>query len=460
MELRPYQEKILNDCRDQMRNGVKRILICLPTGGGKTAISTKIISNAAQKGLRCIFLVHRVELIEQTAATFIKFGLKFGIIAAGYEDDSNDHLPIQIASISTIYRRRKSQAVHPYDIDIVDEAVHISSKAWLEVIELWPNAYRIGLTATPRRLSGEGFTDIFDTMVLGPTTSWLIENQFLSSYKFYGPQVANFSKVKVTRGEYDTIEVEHIINKIGITGGVIEHYKRLAHNKRAIVFCASTEHSKAVAEQFNQAGYQAAHVDALTQKTTRKQIMADFRAGTIKVLTNVNLFIEGVDVPALEACILLRPTKSLALYLQAVGRALRYQDDKTAIIIDHVGNCQTHGLPNEQHDWSLNGHSKKEHKEQEQGVAIKVCQSCYAVYKPSLKACPYCGATGAKEIKTPKQIAGELEEIKQLNIKARKQEESRAVTFADFVEIGKKRGYANPTGWAYIRAKARGLVKI
>jgi superfamily II DNA or RNA helicase len=456
MELRPYQEKILEDCREAMRQGIKKMLVCLPTGGGKTAISTQIIHNANKKGLKSIFLVHRVELIEQTALTFKKFGLEFGIIAAGYEDTENDNLLIQIASIQTVYRRKKSLSHNPFDIVIIDECVHIASQSWLDVINLWPNAYRIGLTATPSRLSGEGFTNVFDKLILGPTVSNLIEQDYLASFKLYGPQVASFDKVHIKKGDYDTTEVEQIVNNKAITGEVIAHYQRLAHNKPAVVFCASVAHSKAVAEQFNNAGYKAVHIDGKTPKKDRLQVMEEFRSGKIKILTNCNLFVEGVDVPSLEVCILLRPTKSLALYLQAVGRALRYQEGKTAIIIDHTGNCQTHGLPDEVHHWTLEGRDVKKGKDNGEVVPIKICKKCYGVYKPHLQSCPYCGSVVAKEIKSPKQIAGELQEIKKIERHSEIKEEARARTFIELYVLGKKRGYKNPSGWAYHKMKARG----
>ena len=438
--LRPYQTKALEDCRQAISQGFKKLLLCMPTGSGKTSVSTQIIQTASERGYKCVFLVHRVELIRQTLDTFNKFNINCGVIAAGWEPKP---AAVQIASIPTLYRRLGK--LPNFDLVIIDEAVHaIDGNSWGKVLQSWPDAWLVGLTATPQRLSGEGL-NIFDRLILGPSVSELIDMGYLAPYKLYAPEVARFDKCHVRAGDYISSEVEDIINRPAIIGDVIDHYKTLSPNRRTVVFCATVAHSKNVAAQFNAVGFKAVHVDGNTPDNEREQAIEDFKSGRIKILTNCNLFVEGVDLPALETLIMLRPTKSLSLYLQAVGRALRPYPNKTALILDHVGNTFRHGLPDDPHEWTLEGKSKK-NRNDEKLIAIKTCPKCYAVYRPRAM-CPYCGAESVKEI-TIKEKKGALQEVKRI-------EQRHARTLEELIELGKTRGYKNPSYWAYKVSKGR-----
>jgi len=438
-----------------MRRGAKRLLLCAPTGSGKTAISSHIIKSASEKGLRCGFLCHRKELIDQTRNTFAKFGVEAGIIAAGHDHDYTQ--PVQIASIDTLYRRRAD--VPPFDLLVIDEAVHITAKTWRQTVETWPNAWRIGLTATPRRLSGEGFDDLFDELIMGPRVADLIEQEWLAPFRLFAPPTIDTSKLHIRAGDYIPSEVDALVNKRTITGDVIEHYKRLAHGKRAVVFCANVAHSKAVAAEFQSAGYKAAHVDGKTHPAQRASIMDAFRRGHYQVLTNVNLITEGFDAPSMEVCILLRPTRSLALYLQMVGRVLRPAENKEAIILDHVGNVREHGLPDHPHEWTLLGKTRSERKaytDEAEHVAICCCEKCYEVYAPGPAACPYCGEVSQPKYKPPKVVEGELMEMEQAERLEAVKERMQARSFEALVEIGRKRGYTSPEYWAMSVMGGRG----
>jgi superfamily II DNA or RNA helicase len=209
------------------------------------------------------------------------------------------------------------------------------------------------------------------------------------------------------------------------------------------------QHSKNVAADFNAAGIPAQHVDGTTPADERRQAMEDFRAGRVLVLTNCNLFVEGVDVPALETCILLRPTRSLSLYLQAVGRALRPAEGKTAIILDHVGACAMHGFPDDPHEWTLWGRAnRKATYENDPAPAIRICDQCYAAYKPALY-CPYCGEATKPTPREIEQREGELAEIKRIQArKEARQSQGRAQSLPELIAHGKQMGYKNPTWWA------------
>ena len=326
LELRDYQDTIIKHARARMQAGSRRLLICSPTGSGKTALTARMIGEAASRGMTACFLVHRVELLEQTEVTFRKSGIDYGVIAAGRERVPGRR--VHICSVDTL--RARPGAVEEPDLVVIDEAAHCPAKTWRQVVDAWPNAWRIGLTATPRRLSGEGFDDIFDELILGPSVRELIDQGWLSDFRMFAPPGVDPSGLRVRAGDYVAAEAAALVDKPGITGDAIEHYRRLSGGRRAVVFCAGVEHSRNVADGFNVAGVPAKHVDGTTPADERRRAMEDFRAGRVLVLTNCNLFTEGVDVPALETAILLRPTRSLSLYLQAVGRALRPAPGKTA----------------------------------------------------------------------------------------------------------------------------------
>ena len=459
IELRDYQADMMEDARAAMRSGIRRFMLVLPTGGGKTAVSTSIISETAARGNAALFLCHRMELLEQTEATFEKAGLDYGVVAAGRQYEAGK--PVYIGSIETVRRRLRSLP-NP-DLIIVDECSHIVSRTWKQVVDAWPDAWRIGLTATPLRLSGEGFEGVFNLMVLGPSVRDLIEAGWLAGFKYYAPPGVDAAGLHTRYGDYVLSEAAALMDRPHITGDAIKHYRRLSDGKRAVIFCASVAHSMNVAEAFRSAGVPARHVDGTTPAGERRQALEGFRDGSILALTNVNIFAEGVDVPALETAILLRPTRSLAMYLQMVGRALRPQEGKTALILDHVGAAGMHGLPDEPRSWTLHGRLRgsRTGNSGEQMLAVSICEDCYAAYKPAAH-CPYCGAATKPTRREIEQREGELEEIAKWEASAAaRREQGAAQTFEELAELGRQRGYRNPAFWAskVISGRKRGKRK-
>lgn len=444
--LRDYQQTLISKCSAEMRAGKKRILVCSPTGSGKTGISAHMLSTSAENGNRCIFLVHRVELLRQTVETFEKFGVKTGIISAGFPETPN--LPIQVASIPTV--RKRLGKIGDFGVVVCDEAAHAPARSWKEVLDAWPEAWRIGLSATPVRMDGRGFTDLFDTLVQGPSVAELIRDGWLAPFKLYAPPGVDPSSLHVRAGDYVPEEAAALVDHPHITGDVIQHYRRLSDGKRAIVFCTTISHSRNVARQFQAAGIPSIHVDGGTNPEDRERAIEDLRAGRVQVLTNCALFVEGVDVPALETCIILRPTRSLSMWKQMVGRALRPADGKTALILDHVGACAMHGFPDDEPDWSLYGAAKRSKAAACPSVMVRTCSECYACYAPALLRCPFCGEPYTPTAQEIKQREGELAEIQRMQ---KRREVGMSLTLADFQRIGRERGYA--PGWAHIRYKLK-----
>ena len=441
--LRGYQEELIEDARRSIRAGSRSPLLVLPTGGGKTAISAEIMGSAAKKDRRSVFIVHRRELVIQTSRTFEKVGIDHGIIAAGFSP--SPRAPVQIASIQTLARREL-----PWDPDMIvfDEAHHVASETWDQLFNRYNRSLKLGVTATPMRLDGRGLGDWFDDMIEGPTTRWLIDNGFLSRYRIFAPSAPDMTGVRSRAGDWTTSDVANRMDKPSITGDAIDHYRKLCNGARAIVFATNIEHSQHIVSQFAAAGYPAAHLDGKTDRTTRDQTLARFAAGDIRVLSNVDLFGEGFDVPSIEAAILLRPTQSTGLYLQQIGRALRVSEGKSeAIILDHAGNALRHGLPDEIREWNLDPQLKRKRAASD-AIPIKQCDECYAVHEPA-PVCPVCGHVYEVVQRKIEQREGELIELSEEMIKRnRKREQSNAKSLEDLVALGISRGMKNPRGWA------------
>lgn len=450
--LRPYQQKVIDDLVVALRKGYRKPLIVCATGGGKTAIATKIAEGIKNKGNSLIFMCHRTELVDQTYRTFLKNDIEPDFIAAGRKFNPNSDC--HIAMVNTLLRRL--QKVDCPNVLIADECHHLASKTWKTVADYYDKSITIGLTATPCRLDGKPLSDMFDCMIVGPQTDELIRAGYLVPYKYYAPTNLDTSKVKVVNGEYQAQALAEAIKESSVIGDNIEQYKKLAMGKRNVVFACNIKHSQEIVRRYNEAGIPAAHLDGNTNPGERKQIIKDFESGKVKVLSNVDLFGEGFDLPAIEVVSMLRPTMSLSLCIQQWGRGLRTAPEigKTeCIILDHVNNYQRHGMPDEHREWSLDGGIKRKKRGQQSEVKIKRCPNCFFAHSPALK-CPNCGYEYTSDGKTIKEVAGELylinsEEYKQ----AKKREVIVVESYEELVRIEKERGYAH--GWAEHRWKAK-----
>jgi len=451
--LRPYQNTLIERARANFLVGKRSQLLVLPTGGGKTVCFSYMAGRAVDKGLRVWILAHRVELLDQISKTLTAFGVPHGMIAPGYMGDRRK--PVQVASVFTLARRLDRYDAP--DLIIVDEAHHaISESTWGRVITAFPAAKLLGVTATPIRLSGEGLGDLFQSMVVGPSMRDLIEQGALSPYRLFAPAGVDLSGVHSRMGDFVRGEIERAMDKPSITGDAVKHYQRLAPGRRAVAFCVSVEHAVHVAEQFRAAGISAQAIDGGMDRTLRASVLSEFSAGRIQVLASCDLISEGFDVPAIEAAILLRPTQSLGLYLQQVGRALRtFPGKDEAIILDHAGNVARHGLPDEDRVWSLEGAPKKK-GEKKSEVPVKTCGSCFATVHSAATHCA-CGFEFPVVKREVEHVEGDLQEIDLATaVRQRRQEQGRAQSEADLVAIGRSRGMKRPELWArhVLRARA------
>lgn len=457
--LRTYQQQAIDNLRGAYRNGARAPLLVLPTGGGKTVIFSAIAHSAASRSNRVLVLVHRRELITQASTKLTAIGLEHGIIAAGF--DASNH-PVQIASVQTLVRRLGRIDWQP-DLIIIDEAHHAVAGSWARTLNHWPNAFTLGVTATPMRLDGRGLAGRFDALVSGPSVADLISSQFLSPARIYAPpQIADFSSVRTRAGDYATDQAAAAMDCPTVTGDAIDHYQRLAGAQPAIAFCCNTKHAESVAAQFRAAGISAHTLLGTTPPAERDQLIASFAARTLQVLVTVDVVSEGFDCPGASVAILLRPTQSEALYLQQVGRVLRTAPGKQhALVLDHVGNVHRHGFPDDARAWSLEDRPRRGRAGGAAAPSVRTCPTCYAAFKPA-PICPCCGTyCTIQPARKLRQVDGELQELHRESVRQRiaernhsRQAQGRARTLPELLALAKQRGYS--PGWAYKIHSARG----
>jgi len=449
IQLRPYQERLLDGARQAFRERKRAVLLQLPTGGGKTVSGSQMIGGSSRRGLVCWWLCHRRELIAQTSKTFASMGILHGIVAGGRSSDPQKL--VQIGSIQTVARRL--DILTPPDLIIFDECHHLGASQWQAIFDAFPEAKIVGLTATPWRLDGKGLGQWFQAMVEGPTVAELIAEGSLSAYRLFAPSQIDTSAIKIQAGDFKKDDLASIMDKPSITGDAVQHYNKLCRGKRAVAFAVNVEHSQHIAAQFNANGIPAEHVDGSMDIAVRDGAIQRFIAGETLILSNCELFGEGFDVPAIEAVILLRPTKSLSLHLQQVGRALRPAPGKAeALILDHAGNSLIHGLPDDEREWSLDDREKRRGSDKSE-VAVKSCPECFHVFRPA-PICPSCGHRIVAAVREIEQRDGDLAEVDVAQIRAQqKQEVARARDRSDLEKIALERGYK--PGWvdAIIRAR-------
>lgn len=405
-----------------------------------------MLAAAVAKGRRCWFLVHRRELVDQSVRTLVESAdLHTGIVAAGYPADAA--APVQVCSVGSLARRMGQ--LRPPDLVIIDECHHACSASWAALLGQLSGAVHVGLTATPARLDGRGLRPHFDAMLLGPTTADLMAAGYLSPYRLFAPSIVDTSQVHTVAGDYNKAEVSALMAASTVVGDAVSTYRRHAAGRRALVFAWSLEASRGLAGAFAAAGVPAAHVDGETPPGERRAAMAAFRAGDLRVITSVDLFGEGLDVPAVDAIFMLRPTSSLGLYLQQVGRGLRPAPGKDAcLIFDHCGNYTRHGLPDDPREWSLDG--RKKGKAKPKPAPLKRCPQCFAVASIGARACPACGAPYLVQSREVEQVEGELVAIDPAAVRAQTFKDARAArSLAELQAIGKRAGYAH--GWAWHR---------
>jgi superfamily II DNA or RNA helicase len=448
--LRPYQEAILKDLREAFRSGASRVCLVSPTGSGKTVMFCAVTDGAMRRGNRCLIVAHRSEIVEQTSAALVNLGISHGVVAPGYPETPE---PVQVASVSSLVRRLDRHS--DYNLLVTDECHHGVTGTWRRVIDAMPRAKVLGVTATPERLDGRGLGDVFQTMIMGPTTGELIKAGHLSPFTCYAPsKPPDLSSVSTRAGDFAADQLADAMSQPVVVGSAVDAYEDICPGKRAIVFGVDRRHSIMLAERFVGRGHKAVHLDADTPREQRRRAIKALAAGEISLITNCGLISEGVDVPAVEAVVLARPTQSLGLHLQMVGRALRIAPGKEkALILDLAGNSYRHGLPDADRKWSLDGSPRKQRERNP--PQPRHCEYCDAVNKPRAPTCTSCGES-LLTLQERIEIEAELKRVEDL----RQFEAVRTMNYRDAVDwagsdkacleqVAAARGYAR--GWVWHR---------
>ncbi|WP_240400791.1 DEAD/DEAH box helicase [Lactobacillus crispatus] len=445
-QLFDYQQDLIDKARNALAAGNQGVLIVSPPGSGKSVVISEIARLTVKKGGHVLFFVHRQELVKQIKDSFKQQGV-----------DLNHCTILTVGKVAN----RLNILAKP-DLIIVDESQHSRAKTYQKIFNYYSDVPRLGFTGSPWRLSGKGFKDIYSAMVLGPTAKWLIENKKLAPFTVYGYQLGDKSTLKSgSTGDYTKKSLNNYTKSI-IHGDIVKSWLKFAKDRKTIIYCHSTSFSKEVAQSFRDAGINAVHADAKTPESKRDKIMVDFKEGKIKILCNVDLVSEGFNVPDCSCVVLLRPTQSLVIYLQQSMRAMRYQPNKHAIIIDQVGNFERFGLPDTDYKWTLEDREKHPRKDSgsTEGLQIKTCPDCFAVIKAECVKCPICGHDFSIEIRKIKQKKDqELRAIKaekfHIDLIAKKKV-SELTSFKELTMYAKAKHYKN--GWAWHMAKRKGFI--
>jgi len=386
--LRQYQLDVVHHVELEQRAGRRRILVVAPTGSGKTVLACEAIRRRRVRGARILVLVHRRELIKQMSQRLHAAGIDHGIIAAGFQARPGEQ--VQVASIATIGARamRSRQMELPVaDVIVVDESHHATADSWRSIIESFPNAVVIGLTATPCRKGGTGLGDLFETLVEAPQVAKLIAQSYLVGTKVFGPPAGpDLRGIRTRGGDYVESELAARVDTDQIVGDVVtEWFRHNPERRRTIVFATNIAHMVHLRDAFRAQGVLAEGIDGSTPVEERDRILGDLEKGVVEVVVNVGVLTEGFDCPTVGCIIIARPTKSFGLYRQMVGRGLRPADGKDhCIVIDHAGATKMHGFAEEEVDWTLDTKTRAQSKVT---AAAKA-----SFHPPELAACPECSA--------------------------------------------------------------------
>jgi len=415
IKLRHYQVDAKSRIYDAWNAGYRSVLLRMPTGAGKTKTFCSIVEDTvvySNQPLPTAIVVHRKELVSQICLTLAAEGIQHNIIASRKDIAGiikierskfgkqfyNANSPVTVISVDTLISRKdiyKNWVLGVRQL-IIDEAAHVlAANKWGQAALLFVNARILGVTATPERLDRKGLGSdndgIFDVMVHGPETKWLIDNRYLSKYKIAIPPSDYTVHLESSSdtSDYSKQAMINASNQSQIVGDVVENYIKFANGKQAILFASDVGTAKRMEKQFLDRGIPAKSLDGTTPDLERLNGISDFESKKIKVLINVDLFDEGLDVPGIECVIMARPTKSLGKFLQMVGRGLRIAEGKEyMILIDHVGNVQYHKLPCMVRNWTLD----RIVKGRKNLNFIRICSNvtCNSPYDRTMLKCPWC----------------------------------------------------------------------
>lgn len=426
--LRDYQRGLLARTALAMRV-YRRILLQAPTGAGKTHLIAALVGAAVLFRLRVLILATRTRLVRQLHDRLDVFEIGHGVIAASLPGLTNWSQPVQVASVDTLYRRCVADGKMPLplaDVVIFDEAHLALGESRKAILNSYPAAWQFGFTATPAKTTGATLRDQFDELVLGPTANELIEAKMLVRPRIFSRPIITETELKsVSRSsstdDYATGELSEILSRPKLVGDVVTNWLRIANGQRTLVFACDKAHGMQLVQEFRQAGVPCEQLTDDDDDATREEAIARLENGSTKVLVNCFLLSYGIDIPRVECIVLARPTRSVVLYLQAIGRGMRPSEGKEFVtVIDHGRVVENLGLPTYDRDWSLDGNNVNQAAREKLADARKTvderprtCRECSCVWLVTEQGtdCPSCGWKPAPIAKPVQVVQADLTEI-------------------------------------------------
>lgn len=420
----------------------------------------EIARRTTKNNNRVMFLIHRKEVLDQAVKTFKEQGVNPNLLTAGM--------------VQTLTRR--VDKLPTPDVILVDEAHHALAKSYQRILSKFPKSIVLLFTATPHRTGRMQLDQIADDIIVGQSIHELTDKGFLAPFRYFQPP-DDFDSKLLKRGSTGDFTNESMQEAMStrIFGHIVKQYKRIASGMQAVVYTYSIDSAHKIAAEFNESGITARSVNGKTPQDMRDHIVRMFRDQRIKILVNVNLFTEGVDLPNVDCVIMARPTASLALYLQFSMRCLNPRPGKTAIIIDHANNFKTFGYPDDDRDWKKaikSGKQKSKTLLTDPGLSIVTCDYCFAVVKASEVKdgkCPVCGKPikvhEAKPVSDVDLVEATKERQKAIHeiVKSDLLKSVATKSVSELHSLRELQAYAKlhsyKPGWAWFQAKRRGLIK-
>jgi DNA repair protein RadD len=461
-ELYDYQLDVVARVEEALDAGESPLIVSR-TGSGKTIVLAEITKRLVAKHKRVLILAHRREIVHQTKHKLNAHGVRCGAIMAGANNLLRLQEPVQIAMIPTLHARgvrRKSMALPPADVILIDEAHHIVARTYADIIAAFPNAPLIGATATPCRADGRGMGGAFTQLIEAPQVAELTEKGKLVRALVWAPVTEDDKKrilkgVKTRTGDYVVEQLSARMNTNELVGDVVSDYITHGQRRKAICFAVNRAHARHIADELISHGVKAEYLDGDTSIEDREGTLSRLNTGVTEIVVNVAVLTEGFDAPEVGCLILARPTKSLGLYRQMIGRALRIAPDKKdAIILDHSGSVHDHGLPSDRIDWTLSPDLRAHNPVQaarKRGDAPKLheCPSCKAL-KLGGMACGNCGWEPKQHGQRVDFADGELGLV--IGGKAQRRQMSRDEQLTFYRELrgfARRRNMKKPDEWAF-----------
>jgi DNA repair protein RadD len=416
-ELRPYQRDVIDEFHRRVEQGCRRIILVAPTGSGKTIIGAEIIRAKARARKPVLVLAHRREIISQTGEKLHNLGIAHGVIQAGFPTRPLED--VQVASIQTLHRRAihaETMQLPRANLLVIDEAHHCPANTYRKIIESYPEAILLGLTATPCRGDGRGLGGIFETIIECPQVAPLIEQGFLVKTRVYAPVNPDLTGVRTQAGDYVENQLADRMDRPKLIGDIVTHWHKFGERRKTVAFTVNVAHSVHLRDEFIKSGVRAEHIDGSTPKGERDASLARLASGEIEIVSNCMVLTEGWDMPEAGCIILARPTKKMGLFRQMIGRVLRPAEGKTdAIVLDHSGAVYRHGFVEDAVCWTLDPERRAEspaHTTRCEGHNSRLleCTQCGAI-RVAGEPCSHCGFLPQRPPRPIRHEDGELAEV-------------------------------------------------